>query len=146
MTGLILELQRSCDDSNLSVEALLRKMKIAAAKLDISILEDWVGHELSGYSGGMLPNYRILKGDPVAENPIHGWIPVLVQDPQEYNAISTAFVSEPVASLTNLLAKNGSGPYYFPIPNRYVTKLNMRSDSRQPKWRYNLGVGGWLRY
>lgn len=58
MNGLIIEIQKSCLDENVSVEALLRRVKLAAAKLKLGDLESWVDSELNGYDGE-LPPHRV---------------------------------------------------------------------------------------
>jgi hypothetical protein len=47
--GLIHEIQREAVISGSSVSSLLRKIKLAAAKLKLPKIEEWVEHELTGY-------------------------------------------------------------------------------------------------
>jgi len=47
--GLITEIQREAIDSTSSVSGLLRKVKLAAAKLKLDNLATWVDLELNGY-------------------------------------------------------------------------------------------------
>jgi hypothetical protein len=79
MSGLISEIQRSCLDDATTVESLLRRVKLAASKLKLGSLENWVNSELNGYSGE-LPGHRILHGQPAGWNPYNGWIPIQTAD------------------------------------------------------------------
>src|SRR5260221_4745312 len=72
--GLVLEIQRDALDKDVPVTTLLRKVRLAAAKLQLTTVEEWVGHELNGYSGE-LPPYRRARGTPTLLNPFHGWQP-----------------------------------------------------------------------
>jgi hypothetical protein len=47
--GLIAEIQRDALDQSAQVVSLLRKVKLAAAKLQLPSLEEWVECELKGY-------------------------------------------------------------------------------------------------
>jgi hypothetical protein len=58
----IREIQALASDSTTSLPDLLRKTKILARRLQSPLLEDWVNHELNGYSeSDELPPYRIIK-------------------------------------------------------------------------------------
>lgn len=49
MTGLIHEIQADALDQTIPVSTLLRKVKVAAAKLNIATDMKWVERELNGY-------------------------------------------------------------------------------------------------
>jgi hypothetical protein len=107
--GLIEEIQGEALDASAAVGALLRKVKLAAAKLKLSRIEQWVDHELKGYSGAELPKYRILKGALRVWDEYHGWQPV-GGDPEMLNLLSTVRIGESIASL-EALVKSGKGGY-----------------------------------
>src|SRR5258708_22437234 len=69
--GLVLEIQRDALDKDVPVTTLLRKVRLAAAKLQLTNVEDWVHHEFNGYTGE-LPAYRKTRGTPTALNPYPG--------------------------------------------------------------------------
>lgn len=74
MSGLIEEIQRDASSDAASVSQLLRRMKIAASKLQLGGLEAWVEHELSGYPDERnLPDYRVIGGVPMCHHVMHGW-------------------------------------------------------------------------
>jgi len=94
MAGLIEEIQRDAIDRTVPVATLLRKVKLAAAKLKLPALEEWVESELNGYSGAV-PDYRKAKGQPRAFNPYNGWIPIVLDDPKHQKMISVASTNSP---------------------------------------------------
>ena len=64
--GLIAEIQHDASTDTTSVRQLLRRMKIAASKLKLGELEEWVEHELGGYpDDAQLPSYRVIGGVPM---------------------------------------------------------------------------------
>src|SRR4051812_11079501 len=73
---LLEQIQRDAIDPNVRVSDLLRRVKLAAAKLDLGAVEDWVDHELNGYKAEV-PAYREVHGYLMAFNPFRGWIPVV---------------------------------------------------------------------
>ena len=55
-SGLIEEIQREALDASVSVGGLLRKVKLAAAKLRLAKVEQWVDSELKGYGERIAPD------------------------------------------------------------------------------------------
>jgi hypothetical protein len=80
---------------------------MAAAKLHIKEVEDWVTQELNGYSKE-LPDYRQTRGTVKAWNPYHGWQPV-GGDVEFLEAASGVQISESIASIEAALTANSSG-------------------------------------
>jgi hypothetical protein len=109
--GLIEEIQGEALDASAAVGGLLRKVKVAAAKLKLARIEQWVDHELKGYGGAELPGYRILKGGLRVWSEYHGWQPV-GGDPETLNWLSTVRIGESIASL-EALAKGEKGGGYL---------------------------------
>ncbi|MBA4043590.1 MAG: hypothetical protein C0471_04105 [Erythrobacter sp.] len=67
MVGLVEELQRDALDTNVRVDQLLRKVKLAAVKLGLSDALLWVDEELNGYQDREeLPDYRKTRGQTIA--------------------------------------------------------------------------------
>src|SRR5215510_7491579 len=76
MPSIMEEIQKDTLDHNVPVSVLLRKVKLAAAKLGLPTVEGWVDKELKGYSGGdEVPDYRKVTGTPVARGVIGGFEP-----------------------------------------------------------------------
>jgi len=88
MPSLVEQLQRDALDRNVSVATLLRKAKVVAVKLSLSDAIEWIDLELSGYPDlDKVPGYRKVEGQPKGQNPIRGWIPIMVEDDAELLAI-----------------------------------------------------------
>jgi hypothetical protein len=66
MPSMIEQIQRDAVDDRVPVSTLLRKMKLAAAKLGLGTIEDWVQSELNGYDGPV-PEYRMVRGQPMSQ-------------------------------------------------------------------------------
>lgn len=108
--GLVLEIQRDALDKDVPVTTLLRKVRLAAAKLQV---EGWVGQELNGYTGE-LPAYRRTCGTPTIWNPYHGWQPV-GGDVAFLEIASEVQISESLASIeVALKAKSNGGRLHMP--------------------------------
>jgi hypothetical protein len=104
MPTIIEQIQRDALDPNVPISALLRRVKLAAVKLGLGAVEDWVEQELSGYKG-TLPEYRIIRGSPVAYHPIYGWTR-MGGDPSTLEALSRRGTGQSVASLESLIEAN----------------------------------------
>lgn len=142
MSGLISEIQRGCLDDGVSVESLLRRVKLAATKLDLGQLETWVDNELNGYSRGELPEHRKLHGQPAAWNPYNGWIPIQTADEFMTDLLSTARVAQSIGSLRDLVSREGNGLYHFPIPTEIVNEINKLMNIQTPRMVVQIPRGG----
>lgn len=99
MPSIVEQIQRDALDPAIPVSSLLRRVKLAAAKLALGDVETWVERELNGYNG-KVPDYRILTGSPKALNPYVGWIPLSGAGVVD---ISQKGVGQSIASLEDLL-------------------------------------------
>src|SRR5260221_5003326 len=121
--GLVLEIQRDALDKDVPVTTLLRKVRLAAAKLQLTTVEEWVGHELNGYSGE-LPPYRRTRGTPTLWNPFHGWQPI-GGDAAFLEIASEVQISESIASIeSGLKAKPTGGSIYMPYSPKQLGALS----------------------
>jgi hypothetical protein len=105
--GLISEIQREAVDSKASVSSLLRKVKLAAAKLKLETLASWVDLELNGYPTRDVPAYRRSSGSPRYWNEYRGWQP-LGGDATIIGKLSEVTFGDSVASIERLVAGNSS--------------------------------------
>jgi hypothetical protein len=128
MPGLIEEIQRDALDPKSSISALLRKVKVAASKLNLPPTERWVDHELNGYEKATLPAYRELSGSPKALKPYRGWIPILFGNDELDAMLALCSVGESVASLESVIERSESSFVQFPIPPGMVVKINDLMD------------------
>ena len=122
MPTLIEQIQQDCVDSSASVSTLLRKVKLAASKLEVAKVEDWVDNELQGYKEAV-PDYRMARGTPMAWTPHTGAQPLLGSGVGD---LSEMAVSKSIASLEECLAsktKNFSITY-----NASITKVLDKSN------------------
>ena len=124
--GLIAEIQRDALDHSAQVASLLRKVKLAAAKLQLPSLEEWVEHELKGYEcdGDRLPLYRQCHGQLKLWNPYHGWQPV-GGDVETLSAMSKVFFWEPISVLEGL---KGGNPHYPFSPEKLALLSKVTSS------------------
>lgn len=107
-TGIVLELQRECLDSDVSVSSILRKAKLIASKLDLKELQSWIESELNGYecSPEDLPSHRKGAGSPKFHNRYNGWCPIMTDDGKFSQIIRTVFLLQPVSELENLVSRD----------------------------------------
>lgn len=120
MSGLVEELQRDALDATVSVSMLLRKVRLAAAKLNLPSVEAWVETELNGYTGNV-PPYRILRGRPRALNPIRGWIPI--QATAEWHAVlGVTKTGQPIGEMEHILSREGT--IHIPIDRDMIDLVN----------------------
>jgi AbiTii len=109
MSSLVEELQRDSLNANVKVSDLLRKAKAIAVKLDLPELEKWVENELNGYPpDGDFPEYRKVTGQLKGQNPFHGWLPVIIDQPDAAEAFSTRHIFQRVAELESVANSSGS--------------------------------------
>ncbi|TYR34881.1 hypothetical protein FY036_03410 [Mesorhizobium microcysteis] len=127
MSKLIESIQHDAIDPTVRVSTLLRKVKLAAAKLQLPEVEEWVENELNGYKG-KVPPYRQIRGSPRAFNPYNGWIPI-GGDPKTVKAISTASTKQSVAAIEELITSTKSGDaLQQPLPPEVINALNRNAE------------------
>ena len=127
MSGLIIEIQRAALDPAVRVEDLLRRVKLAAAKLKLGDLEEWVTSELNGYKS-RVPDYRNVRGQAKAWNPYNGWIPIVFGDDEIADMINRATIGQSIASLRDLASESGSGTLQFPMTPAMINMINEHSE------------------
>lgn len=113
MADLIKEILVGCCRDDVSIETLLRRVKLASVKLSLPNLENWIDFELNGYpcKKNELPNYRIIQGEAKAKCPLTGWKPVLTENANDDldRHLSTAYLFEPISGLLRSLDRNDNG-------------------------------------
>lgn len=126
MAGLVEEIQREAVDRSVPVATLLRKVKLAASKLNLGEIEDWVRHELNGYpSDHTLPRYRRLQGCPHAFNPYQGWIPIIMNTAEENEALARSDAYQPLPTLEDVINRTDQGGHIeMPYKADLVRTLN----------------------
>jgi len=140
MTGLIEQIQRDAANRDIPVDATLRRVKLAAAKLNLGMLENWVTDELSGYRGEV-PDYRKLQGQPAAWNPYNGWVPIHSDNECFMDIISSVPVPQSIGSLIDTLNISEGGMLDFPLPLGLVSELNKYMNFQTTRAVVKLGRG-----
>lgn len=113
--SLVEEIQAGALNRDVPVADLLRRVKLAAAKLKLPKTLDWVDNELNGYGGEDkdLPEYRVAAGSLWVTTFHHGTRPA-TGDPDSIAMLSMSFFREPVGSLEALLTSQ-PGTITMPI-------------------------------
>lgn len=111
---IVLQLQELASDSEHDIADLLRKALVVATKLQLSDFKGWVLSELNGYTDmNALPEYRRIRGDLRAQNPYHGLIPFIINEPEILEIVTQILVRESVSSVQQLLDSRESGSICF---------------------------------
>lgn len=126
MPAIIEQIQRDALDTRVSVSSLLRRVKLAAAKLNLNGLEVWVEKELSGYKEDV-PEYRQLTGQPMAFNPYRGWIPITGE---VAGWLSKRGLAQPIASIEDLISRSEgeNGELQMPYSPDIAALLDRHSE------------------
>ncbi len=125
MSGIVLELQREALNKDADIEFLLRKAYVIARKLKLSDFEEWIKYEQNGYAEKKVPDYRMIKGELKALNPVRGWIPVVMESTEAEDAFTRTGLPNSVSELCDLYknAKNSMLVMNLPAEsNNYVSK------------------------
>jgi len=107
MESVVLQLQRECLDSRVSILEILRKALVIARKLTLADAQTWIEKELNGYKNGDTPPlHRLLTGEIRVLNPYHGWQPVIFEDAEEAAYRRKCFVGQPIGELEDLIKRD----------------------------------------
>jgi hypothetical protein len=127
VTSIIEQIQRDALDKAVRVSDLLRRVKLAATKLGLGAVEDWVEQELNGYKKRSVPDYRIIHGRPMFQRPYSGgaWEPIGGHVEQ----LSVRHVFQSMASLEELANAPKGTTIHFPYSDEVSQKLNESNDT-----------------
>ena len=121
MPSIIEQIQRDALDEKVSVSALLRRVKLAATKLGLGVVEDWVERELNGYPVKVeIPEHRSIYGRPMMQCPPHGW----QQLGGHIEDLSFKRLHNAIAELEQFALAPASAKIEFPYPDKVVERLN----------------------
>ncbi|WP_146038741.1 hypothetical protein [Paracoccus sp. SY] len=128
MTGsLIGEILEAAITNKTSLAELLRMVKVAAHRLNLPSIEDWVSKELDGYDDGSdVPDYRRISGQVVAKHAMHGWHsiggdPTIIKMLQERNLGGS--IARLEAMLLEAKSSGNSGTFTMFLPADSVTTI-----------------------
>lgn len=119
MPALVPELVNTAVDTSIPAADLLRRALVVARRLDVPDLVEWINCELNGYRDGhALPEYRQVRGELKAENPMRGPIP-LYAPPEITAAVTLTPVFQSLPELMHL-AKSKHGVFAHFAPESLV--------------------------
>lgn len=93
-------------DRHTPVSSVLTMAKVAAVKLGIPLVLDWISLESAGYGETEVPTYRRVHGEPSIMNPINGPIPLMSNDTAWLDEISQLKIGQSIAELEGLVTGN----------------------------------------
>ncbi len=119
-------LKNKATNSNNKLSDLLREAKILAREIKDQKFLQWIDKELNGYDKNeQVPEYRIVKGEPMGWNPYRGWIPFIHKDPETQEVLSKRGVGQPIDELESLAGyKKRSDNLQMSYPVEIQTKLS----------------------
>ncbi len=106
---IVEQIQSAALDRSVPVSDLLRRVKLAAAKLKLTDTHEWVERELNGYlscEDEDLPPYRVASGSLMSNSAFHG-TRIAHGDPVSIAALSICYFREPVGALESLIVSDG---------------------------------------
>lgn len=126
MVSIIEQIQRDALDRSVRVSDLLRRVKLAATKLGLGTVEDWVERELNGYNELPFPDYRVIYGRPKFQRPTTGAWELIGG---HIESLSVRHVGQSVASLEELASAPDEATIHFPFSDSTLEKLNESNDT-----------------
>ncbi len=100
MKNMIYDLQQEILKPDCDIVSILRKAHLLAIKLNDDEFCSWVKNELNGYSSSKdVPKYRNIQGVVKSNNPINGWIPVIIQDQDIENMLTHSLLYQSAGDL-----------------------------------------------
>jgi hypothetical protein len=112
----IKEFRNILTKNDTSLTEMLRIAKFFAKKVKDEEIVLWIDKELNGYEKDKeVPDYRMVKGQPKAWNPYHGWIPWIIDNPETQKKISQRGVNQRIGEIENLI-RSDSNNLQMPYP------------------------------
>jgi hypothetical protein len=140
MASLVLDLQRECLDSQLSLPPLLRKALVIAKKLKISEFEDWIGNELNGYyEKPDVPPYRMAQTSVEVQDSWGRWSPMPFPNSEIEKLVATVPVLDSVAEVEEILhgaRKADAGRISIPFSPEHAHALMNGQEARFRPMRF----------
>lgn len=141
--SVVIELQELASNGGNDIGDLLRKTLMVATKLGLTEFRQWALAELNGYTGELrehLPDYRVIRGELKAHNPMRGLIPLQVPH-QLHDLLAEIRVTESVYSLEQLLTSEGTGAVVYDFSAEQEQQLmSMQHDYVKLRPTRSVGV------
>lgn len=124
MSSIVLELQHELLKKDCDVLQALRKAHVIAVKLKLTEFDSWIQSELNGYKGSAetVPDYRQMKGELKAMNPVRGWIPAVITGKNSHS-FSVVPMYESLSALVDIARKSQDGYFYYSYPPELSIKI-----------------------
>lgn len=131
---MVIRFQAMAMNSETPIASLLRMAKAIAVKLDLKDVDEWMTHELNGYSRGVsIPDYRKIRCELKAVHPHHGLIPAPVGSWKLERKLTTVSIARSAGDLEAGAAEKGTLMFRLP------TELAHRLQASQPGFlRFDL--------
>ncbi|ROQ53668.1 hypothetical protein [Pseudomonas putida] len=113
MPALVTELVNDAMRAEISVSNLLRRTLVTASRLGLPDLVNWLNSELSGYTSAPVPDYREVRGVPMCESELGGWMPLEVRSPQANALFSKRLIFTSIPELERLVVSGASMLVFF---------------------------------
>lgn len=113
MPAIVPDLVNMATDPSVSTADLLRKALVVASRLAAPELVGWISSELNGYKDGEIPEYRLLRGQLKAMNPINGLIPLMMPSAESAEQLSVAQTRQSIPELAQLAQSQTGVLCYF---------------------------------
>lgn len=128
MVGLVEEIQALALDPSVKIGDLLRRVKLAAVKLQLDDATEWVDRELKGYTREEdTPSYRRTVGQLQAHTPYHGVLPV-VGDNEAIRQICKTPIGDSIARVESL-AGDGTGEVIGGVTGAMTEAMNKANQT-----------------
>lgn len=128
MPALVPELVNAAIDTSVSSSDLLRRALVVARRLAVPELVDWISSELNGYYSEEVPDYRRVRGQLMAENPINGPIPFFAS-PEMAELLTDFKVRQSVPELMQLMQSTTGIYSHFPADIEQALMQMMRKTN-----------------
>lgn len=130
--SIVLGLQNEIVSSNCDVVNILRKAHLIASKLKLTDFDQWIQHELNGYSDQeSCPEYRKVRGSLKAFNPYQGWVPTIIPDNEFEKMICERKLANSISEIISLCQSSESG-LILNFSGKHLALFNQMFDSPLP--------------
>ncbi|WP_159564187.1 hypothetical protein [Budvicia diplopodorum] len=135
------KLQAEAIDDSTSINSLLMKAKLVAAKLGLEDITEWIEFESEGYpSRAQVPPYRKFSCQPQAFNPFVGWIPINFGN-MPANLVyefTTVYIQESISNVEKHVVDSGGLEVRMPDGLQEILYAGNNSRSRfKICWRFS---------
>lgn len=130
MASFISELQKEILNGNCDIINVLRKAHLIATKLQLKDFDNWIQLELNGYGNNSdaIPDYRIIHGELKAQNPYHGWVPVMIDSDKLTKNICEQKLSISVSEIIKLCDEASLGYVQYSLSSEQSFLLSALSN------------------